>query len=100
MVFEVIGVVTFNFTAPIKVVVKESTEKFNPTMLISKFSRFGELVVSFNETMIVPTNLKYINGTVLDIRVDPFNTDILALREPFVGSSELCKEQVDSLSQI
>ena len=79
MVFEVIGVETFNFTAPIKVVVK-ATEKFHPTMSISKFSRFGELVVSFNETMIVPTNLEHINNTVLDIRVDPFNTDMLALK--------------------
>ena len=50
-------------------------------MSISKFSRFGILVVNFNETMIVPTNLEHINSTVLDIRVDPFNTDILALKD-------------------
>ena len=81
MVFEVIGVETFNFTAPVKIVMKKATEKFHPTMSISKFSRFGELVVSFNETMIVPTNLEHINSTVLEIRVDPFNTDMLALKD-------------------
>ena len=43
-------------------------------------NRFGEVTISFNETMIVPENWAMINSTDLDIKVRAFDPDRQALK--------------------
>ena len=50
-------------------------------MSIENINRFGEVEVSFNETLIMPANWTHINSTVLDISVNPFNDDMQALKD-------------------
>ena len=44
-------------------------------MEIDRFSRFGTVKVSFNETLVPQSNLTLINDTVLDVSVVPFDED-------------------------
>ena len=49
-------------------------------MEIDRFSRFGTVKVSFNETLVPQSNLTFINDTVLDVSVIPFDEDSKLLK--------------------
>ena len=49
-------------------------------MEIDRFSRFGTVKVSFNETLVPQSNLTLINDTVLDVSVIPFDEHFKLLK--------------------
>lgn len=58
--------------------------EYHPEMKIDKVNQFGEVTVSFNETMILPKNWEQINSTDLEIKTVAFNEDMI----PYKGISK------------
>ena len=75
--FEIIGVPAI---ATVKKDNEEVVQYGALSMEIDRFSRFGIVEVSFNETLVPQSNLTLINDTVLDLSVIPFDEDFKLLK--------------------
>ena len=53
----------------------------NAALEIDRVNRFGEVFISFNETMFVPTKWDEINSTVLNISLKVSNVDMLPFKD-------------------